>query len=472
MVVATQFTTSTDELFLLRQRISGNLITPDSVEYDEVRKVQNVAFDRYPFAIVRAANAIDVAEAVTFARQRSITVAVRSGGHSLAGHSMEDDVLVIDLSAMKRMIVDPVNRVARIQGGVTSGDLAEEAGKHGLAITTGDTSSVGFGGLTTGGGIGFMVRKYGLTIDSLISAEVVTASGDILVVSEIAHADLFWAIRGGGGNFGIVTEFTLRLAPVAQILGGDLILPASRDVLRGYLEYTASAPDDLSTIANLMHAPPAPFIPEDMVGKLVLSILVCWSGALEEGERALAPLRALAEPIADVVRPMPYSDIYLSTAHQAYPHGAAIRSMFAKELSDEALDAMLHGIEVSSSPFSIVHLRGLGGEMGRVSKDATAFAHRDVRYLVAILGLWLDPTEDNAPHRAWVESVWKTIRHEGTGVYVNFMHREGEDRVHEAYPPATYARLSEIKRAYDPENVFRLNQNIIPAPETGNCGCV
>ena len=469
MVVATNVTVKTDDLFLFTQQIAGEVITPDSVQFDQVRKVQNISFDRYPLAIVRAANALDVAEAVTFARKHSISLAVRSGGHSLAGHSMEDDVLVIDLAGMKRMTVDPVNRIARVQAGATSGDLAEVAGKHGLAITTGDTSSVGFGGLTTGGGIGFMVRKYGLTIDSLLSAEVVTASGDILTVSEAAHADLFWAIRGGGGNFGIVTEFTLRLAPVAQILGGDLILPANREVVRGYLDYTASAPDDLSTIANLMYAPPAPFIPEEMVGKLVLSILVCWTGTPEEGAYALAPLRALAEPIADTVRPMPYADIYLSTAHQAYPHGAAIRSMFATELSDEVLDAMIHGMESSSSPYSIVHLRGLGGEMARVNKDATAFAHRDARIMVAIIAIWLDPNEDRAAHQAWADSVWATIHHEASGVYVNFLGSEGEVRVHDAYPPATYARLQEVKRVYDPQNLFRLNQNISPALEADNC---
>ena len=226
--------------------------------------------DRRPLAIVRAANAQDVAEAVSFARDHALPLAVRSGGHSLAHHSMIDGAIVVDLSGMKRVSIDPEARIARVQAGATSGDLAGPAHAHGLALSTGDTSSVGMGGLTTGGGIGFMARKYGLAIDNLLSAQVVTADGEIVTASADEHPDLFWAIRGGGGNFGIVTEFKFRLAPVGQILGGDLLLPASREVLRGYLDYAASAPDDLTTIANLMHAPPAPFVPPERVGELVL----------------------------------------------------------------------------------------------------------------------------------------------------------------------------------------------------------
>ena len=231
---------------------------------------------------------------------------MRSGGHSLAYLSVIDDAIVVDLSQMERVSIDPEARIARVQPGATSGDLAGPANAHGLALSTGDTHSVGMGGLTTGGGIGFMVRKYGLAIDNLLSAQVVTAAGEIVTASADEHPDLFWAIRGGGGNVGIVTEFVFRLAPVGQILGGELMLPASREVLRGYLDYAASAPDDLTTIANLMYAPPAPHVPQERVGELVLSILVCWTGDVADGERALAPLRALATPVADAVAPMPY----------------------------------------------------------------------------------------------------------------------------------------------------------------------
>jgi FAD/FMN-containing dehydrogenase len=463
-IPTSSFAPAGSQLDALRARLAGELITADRPDYDDARKVQNIRVDRRPLVIVRAAHATDVAEAVRFARDQHLPLAVRSGGHSLGHHSMVDDAVVIDLSGMKHISIDPVTRFARVQAGATSGDLAGPANAHGLALTTGDTSSVGMGGLATGGGIGFMARKYGLAIDSLLAAQVVTAAGDVVTASDDEHPDLFWAIRGGGGNFGIVTEFTFRLAPVGQILGGDLFLPASREVVRGYLDYTASAPDDLTTIASIMHAPPFPFVPEEGVGQLVLSIIVSWTGSVEDGERALAPLRALATPVVDTVRPMPYPSIYDSTAHQAMPHGASLRSMFADELSDAALDEMLAAMERATSPFSIVHLRGLGGAMARVGNDATAFAHRDKRYLVAVIGLWLDAAEDAAVHAAWVESLWQAIRHEGSGVYVNFLENEGEARIRDAYPPATFARLTAIKRAYDPDNLFQFNQNIQPRP--------
>jgi FAD/FMN-containing dehydrogenase len=450
------------ELDALSTRLAGKLITSDSPDYDAARTVLYINVDRRPLAIVRAADAEDVAEAVCFARALGLPLAVRSGGHSLAHYSVIDDAVVIDLSGMKRVSIDPATRTARVQPGATSGDLAGPAHAHGLALSTGDTHSVGMGGLTTGGGIGFMVRKYGLAIDNLLAAQVVTATGNIVTASANEHPELFWGIRGGGGNFGIVTEFIYRLAPVGQILGGELLLPASRDVIRGYLDYVANAPDDLTTIANLMHAPPFPHVPQEHIGKLVLSILVCWTGSVADGQRALAPLRALATPVADAVSQMPYPDIYRFTAHQAAPHGASLRSMFTDQLSDSALDAVLEAMAHASSPFSLVQFRGLGGALARVATDATAFAHRDKRYLVAIIGLWLDASEDAAVHRAWTAALWQTIRPEGSGVYVNFLEDEGADRVRDAYPRATFARLMQLKRTYDPRNIFRFNQNIPP----------
>jgi FAD/FMN-containing dehydrogenase len=454
--------TGRDPFKALRAQLEGQLITAASEAFDTARKTLYITLDRRPRAIVRAASAQDVAVTVRFAAERGLPLAVRSGGHSLAHLSVIDDALMVDLSGMKRVSIDPEARLARVQAGATSGDLAGPASAHGLALTTGDTHSVGMGGLTTGGGIGFMVRKYGLAIDNLLAAQVVTASGEIVTASPDEHPDLFWAIRGGGGNVGIVTEFTYRLAPVGQILGGELLLPASREVLRGYLDYVATAPDELTTIANVLHAPPFPHVPAERVGELALSILVCWTGSLADGERALAPLRALAEPIVDAVRPMPYPEIYRFTAHQAEPHGASIRSMFAHDFSDQALDAVLAAMENASSPFSLVQFRGLGGALARVPTDSTAFAHRDKPYFFAIIGLWLDPAEDPAVHTAWTEELWRVTRPEGAGVYVNFLENEGADRVRDAYPPATYARLAEIKRAYDPRNMFRFNQNITP----------
>jgi len=455
-------TFTADRLDALRSQLDGRLITPDSPDYDDARRLIYITVDRRPLAVVRAANAQDAAAAVTFARDHDLPVAVRSGGHSLAYYGVVDDALVVDLSEMNAVDIDPAARIARVGPGATSGELAWPANAHGLALTTGDTHSVGIGGLTTGGGVGFMVRKYGLAIDNLLAVQVVTAAGEIVTASADEHPDLFWAIRGGGGNAGIVTEFTFRLAPVGQILGGELILPATRETLRAYLDYALAAPEELTTIANLMHAPPFPHVPQEHVGELVLSILVCWTGGIEDGERALAPLRALATPIADAVAPIPYPEIYKFTAHQAEPHAASIRMMFADGLSDAALDAALAAMEGASSPFSLVHFRGLGGALARVPDDATAFAHRQRRYFVAIIAVWLDPAQDAAPHQAWTNGLWRTIRPEGSGVYVNFLEREGEARIRDAYPPATYARLAEVKRRYDPDNLFRFNQNVPP----------
>jgi FAD/FMN-containing dehydrogenase len=446
----------------LRSRLAGELLTSVDAGYDDARRTQSITVDRHPLAIVRAATARDVAAAVDFARERGLPLAVRSGGHSVAHHSMIDGAVVVDLSQMKRVLVDPEARTARVQGGATSADIAGPAYEHNLALSTGDTASVGIGGLTTGGGVGFMVRRYGLAIDNLLAAEVVTAGGEIIVADEKTHADLFWAIRGGGGNVGIVTEFTFRLAPVGQILGGLLVLPGTREAIRGYLDAAIAAPDDLTTIANLMPAPPLPFVPQEFIGKPVLAVLVTWTGEIEAGQQALAPFRALAEPVADLVGPMPYPEMYRLTDHQAGPHGAEVRMMFADDLSDETIDAALNAVVTADSPFSVVQLRGLGGAMARVDPAATAFAHRERKYFVAILRAWFDPSEDATPHQVWAESLWRAIRHDGKGVYVNFLGEEGEARVREAYPGATYDRLAAVKAAYDPENLFRFNQNVAP----------
>jgi len=452
---------ASNRLDALRARVAGDVITARSIEYDEARDTL-YGRDRFPFAVVRVASSEDVAATVEFAREHSLPLTVRSGGHSLAGYGVADDAIVVDFSAMKRVIVDPITRTARVQAGATSGDLAGPAAEHGLALSTGDTHSVGMGGLTTGGGIGFMVRRHGLAIDNLLSARVVTANGEIVTASATSHPDLFWAIRGGGGNVGIITEFEFQLAEVPQILGGALILPASREVLRGYLEYTPDAPEDLTTIANLMHLPPLPFVAPERVGEVVLLVLVTWTGDVEAGQEALAPLRALAEPVADLISPMPYPAMYQLTAEQAVKHGASIRMMFADDLSDTSLDAMLAAVTASSSPMSLVQLRGLGGAYGTVPSDATAFAHRERRLFVSIINIWMDLSDDRAPHEAWTQALWEKIRPEGNGVYVNFLENEGAARVHEAYPGATYERLQAIKAKYDPENLFRINQNVTP----------
>ncbi len=447
---------------LLRKRVSSPVFTEHDPGYRDARKPSVLAPDPRPYAVVQAETAEDVAATVDFAREIGFPLAVRGGGHSLSGFGTVDDGVVIDLSRMKRIAADPATGIARVQAGATTADLVAAAGPHGLALTTGDTASVGLGGLATGGGIGFLVRKYGLTIDNLRSAEVVLADGRIVTASEFEHSDLFWAIRGGGGNFGIVTEFTFQLARVDTILGGALVLPATRDVVRGYLEQSVAAPDGLTTIANIMHAPPVPPIPGEWVGEVVLLILAVWDGPVEEGERALAPLRALAEPVADTIQPMPYAGIYQYTAAQDMPHAAAARMMFAADLSDRAIDEMLAAVAVAPGPMSVVQLRGLGGAMARVDAAATAFAHRQQPLFASILSVWMDGSQDPAPQRAWMEELWRKIRDEGSGAYVNFLESEGNDRTLDAYPDETYARLAAIKQVYDPENLFRRNQNIQP----------
>jgi FAD/FMN-containing dehydrogenase len=460
--IASRLSVITEPIDLLRKRVLGEIITVSHSGYDSARKTQNISVDAHPYAIVKVETAEDVAATVDFAREIGFPLAVRSGGHSLAGYGVADDAVVVDFGKMKRVTVDPTSAVAKVQAGATSGDIVAAAGPHGLALTTGDTASVGVGGLTTGGGIGFMARKYGLTIDSLLSAQVVLADGRIVTASKNEHPSLFWAIRGGGGNVGIVTEFTFQLARVDTVLGGILVLPATRETVRGYLETASASPEGLTTLAFIMHAPPAPFIPENRIGEVMLGILTVWTGDLVEGEQALAPMRALAAPVADTIAPMPYGEIYRYTDHQNAAHGASVRQMFADELSDRAIDEMLAAIAGSTTPFSAINLRVLGGAVDEVSPDATAFAHRGREYFVAILGLWLDPSENPAPHRAWTEALWEKIRGEGSGVYVNFLEKEGDARVREAYPGETYERLVDVKTMYDPENLFQFNQNVQP----------
>ncbi len=448
----------------LRERINGEIILPGDDQYQEAREMRGFTYDNYPSFIVKCTNATDVAESVKFARANRIPFSVRGGGHSVPGLCVVDGAMTIDMTQMRGVEIFPERQVARVQGGARSIDLAIPAHEHGLALSTGDTGTVGFGGLVTGGGIGYFVRKYGLAADRLRSAKIVTADGEIITASPLEHSDLFWAIRGGGGNFGIVVEFEFELVPVSHIYGGALILPATREVVRGYLDYVPNAPDGLTTMATIVAAPPAPFVPDAWVGKPVVLILVAFTGDLAEGPAATAPLRALAEPVADVVDTLPYPAMFQFMAFAEERHGAAIRMMFTDEIPDATIDDMIEGVNNAAGPMCGVHLRGMGGELARIPLNSTAFAHRERKYFVALLGLWMDPAEDGDAIRSWTDELWSKIAHIRDGVYVNFLEREGEARVHEAYPNEVYARLAEIKAKYDPGNVFRYNQNIRPEP--------
>ena len=440
----------------------GTIIRPGDQAYDTARLVHNRAFDRHPSLIVKAASAADVARTVIFARDAGLELAVRGGSHSLAGFGTSEGGIVLDLSGMKGLHIDPERRLAWAQAGLTAGEYTAAAGAHGLATPFGDTGSVGISGLTLGGGIGWLVRKHGLAIDALVSVEIVTADGRVITASEQEHSDLFWAVRGGGGNFGVVTRFQFRLYPVGMIFGGALFMPPTREVLRSLGPIAASAPEGLSTIASLMAAPPAPFIPAELHGKPTLAIMFVFDGDTEAGQAAIEPFRQVATPMAELVMPMPYPGIYKLLEAAERPGPGAHRSLFLDNLDDATIDTILEHTAVATSPATMTQIRILGGAMARVPAGATAFAHRAAGVMITILTPFEDPAE--APiHQAFTQAYHEALSPRSIGVYSNFLEAEGEARVHEAYPELTYRRLARVKRDYDPNNLFRLNQNIRPA---------
>jgi FAD/FMN-containing dehydrogenase len=443
--------------------VNGRVIEPGHPDYDEARTVFNGAIDHRPSAIVRVANADDVAHVIAHARGSGLELAVRSGGHSGAGHGVTDGGIVIDLSEMKALEIDPVRRTAWAETGLTAGEYTTEAAGHGLATGFGDTGTVGIGGITLGGGVGFLARKHGLTIDDLLAAEVVTADGDLLYADGETHSDLFWAIRGGGGNFGVATRFKFRLHPVESFVGGMLFLPATPEVVAGFVAEAEVALEELSTIANVMTAPPLPFLPEEHHGKPVVMAMVAYAGEVEDGERAIAPLRALAEPIADMVRPMSYAEMY-PPEEEEYRPVAAAKTMFVDSLGLGAAETIVERIPASNAMMAATQIRVLGGAVARVPADATAYAHRGSRIMLNVAALYQSP-EERPVHEEWVNGLADELLQDDAGAYVGFLADEGEARVRAAYPGPTWDRLRQIKRKYDPDNVFRLNQNIPPADE-------
>ena len=440
----------------------GTVIRPDDQAYDTARLVHNRAFDRRPSLIVKAASAADVARTVVFARDAGLELAIRGGSHSVAGFGTSEGGIVLDLSGMKGLHIDPERRLAWAQAGLTAGEYTVAAGAHGLATPFGDTGSVGLSGLTLGGGIGWLVRKYGLAIDALVSVEIVTAEGRVITASEQENPDLFWAVRGGGGNFGVVTRFQFRLYPVGMIFGGALFMPPTREVLRSLGPIAASAPEALTTISILMAAPPAPFIPAELHGKPTLAIMFVFDGDAEAGQAALEPFRQVATPMAELVMPMPYPGIYEMLKDAENPGPAAHRSLFLDTLDDAAIDAIIEHSATEASPSTMTQIRILGGAMAAVPAGATAFAHRDAGVMVVIMTPYEDVAE-GPTHQAFTQSFYETLTPRATGVYANFLEEEGEARIHEAYPELTYRRLAQVKRDYDPTNLFHLNQNIRPA---------
>ena len=450
---------STISISSVRSAISGRVITPEDATYDEARTPFLGGFDRRPAVIVRASDEADVARVVTLARESGLPLAIRSGGHSSAGHCTTNDGIVLDLREMKSLEVDVTGRTAWAQTGLTAVEYSAGVGAHGLATGFGDTGSVGIGGITLAGGIGYLTRKYGLTIDSVLGADLVTADGELLHVDATSHPDLYWAIRGGGGNFGVVTRFRYRLHPVDQIVGGVLMLPATEDIVVKVIEAAEAAPEELSAIVNVMTAPPLPFIPAAHHGKLLVMILLCHAGDAEAGARAVAPFRSIAEPVADMVRPMRYPEIFPPDDPSFHPTAVG-RTMFIDRVDRNAAKTVMTYLQDSDAPMRVAQFRVLGGAMARVQTDATAFAHRSGRILANVAAFYTGP--DRSIRETWTREFAAALHQGNDAVYSAFLADEGDARVRAAYPGATWERLAAIKARYDPTNLFRLNQNVRP----------
>src|SRR5512132_878312 len=430
----------------LRAELNGEVIPPDDPGYDEARQVFFKGFDRRPLAVTVVAGVDDVARAVDFARDNRLELAVRSGGHSRSGYGTSEGGLVIDLSAMNSVEVDADGKTAWVETGATAGQYTTATAEHGLVT--------GLGGITLAGGIGFLVRQSGLTIDNLLAADVVTADGQLVRASEDSEPDLFWAIRGGEGNFGVATRLQLRLHEISEIVGGMLILPATPESITGFVEAAKAAPEELSTIANVTVAPPMPMIPAEAHGKPVLMGLFAYVGPFDQGNSVIAPFRALAEPYADMVRPMRYPELYEGPEQEArFASGA---NFFGDSLEPAVAEAILEQLPQSTAMMKVVQLRVLGGGLGRVPNDATAFAHRDRGLFVNVAAMYADEGEKET-HDAWVNGLAESLGRDGGGGYVGFMGDEDEATIRAAYPGRTWDRLREVKRRYDQDNLFRLN---------------
>lgn len=449
----------------LQASFRGDLVSPADAGYDEHRRVWNGSIDRHPALIARCTGVADVRAAIRFARLHGLRAAVRGGGHSFPGLSVCDDGMVIDLAPMKGIRVDPVARTARVQAGVLLGELDRETQEFGLAVPSGIVTHTGVAGLTLGGGIGWIMRKHGLTVDQLISVDLVTVDGELVTASEDQNADLFWGVRGGGGNFGIVTEFEFRLVPVGpSVMAGPVFWPMedAPEVLRFYRDWLADCPDELMTVAVQRRAPALPIVPPELVGRRVLAIVSCYAGSVEDGERVMQPMKDFGSPVLDFCRPKPFLE-HQRTFDPSFPHGWSyyVRSCDIATLSDEVIGIVAeYGMRITS-PVTSVALWQMGGAVGRIGNDATAFNGRNAGFTFNINGN-SRTAEGFDAERQWARDYWSALAPHHTSVYVNFLMEEGEERVRQAYGAAKYERLKSLKRKYDPTNFFSLNQNIRP----------
>ena len=446
----------------LKGQVRGDVILPGDERYDEARKVYNAMIDKRPAIIVRCTGIADVIAAVKAAHADGLEIAVRGGGHSVPGFGTADDALVVDLGRMKGIRVNPAAKTVRAEGGCTWGDFNHATHAFGLATTGGIISTTGIAGLTLGGGIGYLTRGAGLSLDNLRSADVVLADGSFVTASEAENPDLFWALRGGGGNFGIVTNFEYRLHPIKNIVGGPMFFEVedARDVMRAYDSYITNAPRELGAFFAWQIAPPLPFIPENRHGDTMCVLVVCWTGPPEQAKRVFAPLRDAAPVVAEYVGPMPYPALN-SAFDGLVPPGLQHywKAVFVRELTGEAIEAhMKHGPKVPVVN-STVHMYPINGAVHDVAPDATAFGHRDAKYASVVAGMWPDPTQNEANIR-WVRDYYKALApHSEEGGYINFAAGDDMNRVGANFG-RNYDRLRTVKAKYDPHNVFRHNQNI------------
>jgi FAD/FMN-containing dehydrogenase len=447
----------------LQERVTGRVIAPGDPDYDAARQVVLGDIDRHPAAIVRVSNADDVAATIEVAREGGHELAVRSGGHSGAGHGTTEGGIVIDLRDMKGLEIDVATRTAWAEAGLTAAEMTTATTAHGLAVGFGDTGSVGIGGITVGGGVGYLSRRYGLTIDNLLAVDIVTADGTLRRVDHEQEPELFWGIRGGGGNLGVVTRFLYRLQPVDPFVGGILVLPATAETIAGFVDAAVAAPDELSTIANIMPAPPMPFLPEEVHGDLVILGMLAFLGDEAAASRVIAPFRALATPLADLVRPMPYVEMY-PPDEEEYRPTAVSRTMFLDHVDVDVGRTIVRHLGASGATMRVAQLRVLGGAIARVPAELTAYAHRSSPIMANVAAFYEGPT-DRPRRKAWVTRFSNNLDQGLDGAYVNFLTDEGTDRVHAAYPGSTWERLAAVKSRYDPTNTFRLNQNVPPASD-------
>jgi hypothetical protein len=446
----------------LRSAVRGRIVVPGEPDFDALASVMYGGLgSSQPAAIVRVLDAADVAATIRIARTTATELAVRSGGHSAAGHSTNDGGIVIDVRELTGLDIDVAGRTAWAGSGLTAGAYTLAAAEHGLATGFGDTGSVGIGGITLGGGVGYLGRKHGLTIDNLLAAEIVTADGEAHLIDAEHEPDLFWAIRGGGGNFGVATRFRYRLHDVRSFVGGMLVLPATADTIAGFIAEAHAAPDELSTIANVMNCPPLPFVAEEHHGAIVILAMMAYAGDVATGQSVLASFRSLATPLADLTAPMAYPGMYPPDDPDYHPT-AVSRNMFIDHVDRPVAETIVRFLDASDASIRVAQLRVLGGAIARVPPDETAYAHRASPIMVNVAAFY-DGESDKPQREAWVAEFAAALHQGDTGAYVNFVGDEGEARVRAAYPGATWDRLARVKAAYDPDNVFHHNQNVPPA---------